>query len=107
MEKVYFDPEFYGSWVVKDLSDIYTFNYVEGDEEKIGIMTWKKGEHDGICEDDRIFGVDIYGDEFLFVLTYKPEFTKFLLNAKEPFELERLVNEKRIFFVGEKLNLVD
>jgi len=44
MEKVYFDKEFYGSWVVKNLSDMYTFNYVNTltNEEKSTILVWKR-----------------------------------------------------------------
>lgn len=106
MEKVYFDPDFFGSWVVNDLSDMYSFKYVEGDEEKTGVLTWIKGEHVGLKEDDRIFGVVIDDEEFLFVLRYESSFGKFILNSKNPLDLDRLLRNRKIFFVGEKINLV-
>lgn len=36
MEKVYFDKDFYGSWVVKDLSEFYDFKYIH--RENDGVM---------------------------------------------------------------------
>ena len=44
MNKVYFDKEFYGCWVVKELDDIYSFRYInkKTNEEFYEIISWKK-----------------------------------------------------------------
>jgi hypothetical protein len=107
MEKVYFDRDFRGSWVVKDLSDIYSFKYIQGDEEKSTLLIWEKGiEHSecGLGKDDRLYIADVGGcGDFFFVMRYVPEYSKTFLYAKEPLELSKLLKETGIFFVGETL----
>lgn len=108
MEKVYFDKEFYGSWVVKNLSDMYTFNYVNTltNEEKSAILVWKRSpvHEEGVGENERLCAVEFDGEEFFFIEKYDPEYGKFFIYSKDPLELERLFKEKNIAFVGESIN---
>ena len=55
-----------------------------------------------IGEDDRLYGVELHGEEYLFVETYKEG--KFYLYAKDNIHLERLVRDHNITFVGETKN---
>lgn len=106
MEKVYFDKEFYGSWTVKNLSDMYSFKYVntKTDEEKSAILTWKRNPHEeGVGEEERLCSVEIDGEEFLFIEKYDSENSRLVIFSKNPWELERLLKEKNIIFVGETL----
>jgi hypothetical protein len=63
MEKVYFDNEKYGKWVVKNLEDYYNFKAVnfETNEESNHILSWSRN-YDMINIDsnvDRIYDVEI------------------------------------------------
>jgi hypothetical protein len=103
MKKVYFDVS-EESWVLDDLDDIYSFKYIDimTNEESTGILTWLKvNDHTeiGIEEDDRLYGVELNGEEYLFIETY--EEGKFYLYAKDNMHLERLVRDHNIVFVGE------
>ena len=103
MKKVYFDVS-EKCWVLDDLDEMYSFKYIDimTNEEKTGILTWLKGvdyEENGIEEDDRLYGVELNGEEYLFVETY--EEGKFYLYAKDNMHLERLVRDHNIVFVGE------
>ena len=103
MKKVYFDVS-EESWVLDDLDEMYSFKYIDirTYEEKNGILTWIKGvDHveSGIEEDDRLYGVELNGEEYLFIETY--EEGKFYLYAKDNMHLERLVRDHNMVFVGE------
>lgn len=106
MKKVYFDVT-KKSWILDDLDEIYSFKYIDimTKEENTGILTWLKGvdhEENSIGEDDRLYGVELHGEEYLFVETYKEG--KFYLYAKDNIHLERLVRDHNITFVGETKN---
>lgn len=103
MKKVYFEVES-KSWVLDDLDEMYSFKYINimTNEEKTGILTWVKGvDHTemGIGEEDRLYGVELFGEEYLFVETYKEG--KFYLYAKDNMHLERLCRDHNFVFVGE------
>ncbi len=103
MKKVYFEVES-KSWVLDDLDEMYSFKYINimTNEEKTGILTWVKGvDHTemGIGEEDRLYGVELFGEEYLFVETYKEG--KFYLYAKDNMHLERLCRNHNFVFVGE------
>lgn len=106
MKKVYFDVD-KKCWVLDDLDDIYLFKYIDimTNEESTGILTWVKiNDHAeiGIGEEDRLYGVELNGEEYQFVETY--EEGKFYLYAKDNMHLERLVRDHNIVFVGETRN---
>jgi hypothetical protein len=104
MKKVYFEVES-KSWVLDDLDEIYSFKYIDimTNEERNGILTWlKRNDHSeiGIGEEDRLYGVELFDEEYLFVETYKEG--KFYLYAKDNMHLERLCRDHNVVFVGEK-----
>ena len=106
MKKVYFEVAS-KSWLIDDLDEIYSFKYIDimTNEENTGILTWLKGiDHTevGIGEEDRLYGVELFDEEYLFVETYKEG--KFYLYAKDNIHLERLVRDHNITFVGETKN---
>ena len=103
MKKVYFEVSS-KSWVLDDLDEIYSFKYIDimTNEERNGILTWlKRNDHSeiGIGEEDRLYGVELFDEEYLFVETYKEG--KFYLYAKDNTHLERLVRDHNAVFVGE------
>ena len=106
MNKVYFDKNFYGCWIVSDLDDIYTFKYIniKTNEEFNGILSWKKSvnnEDYALDDNCRLYSVDLLDDEYLFYIKYVND--KFLVNSIDKDKLESLLNEKDIIFVGETL----
>ena len=103
MKKVYFEVDS-KSWVLDDLDEIYSFKCVDvvANEEKAGRLTWlKRNDHAeiGIGEEDRLYGVELFEEEYLFVETYKEG--KFYLYAKDNMHLERLCRDHNAVFVGE------
>ena len=107
MKKVYFDVT-EKCWVLEDLDDMYSFKYIDimTNEESTGILTWLKvNDHSeiDIGEDDRLYGVELHGEEYQFVETYKEG--NFYLYAKDNMHLERLVRDHNIVFVGETRNI--
>jgi len=103
MKKVYFEADL-KSWVLDDLDEIYSFKYINimTNEEKTGILTRHKvtdHEETGIGEEDRLYGVEIFGEEYLFVEKYRDG--KFYLYAKDDMQLERLCRDHDLVFVGE------
>ena len=102
MNKVYFDKELYGCWVVSDLDDVYTFKYInkKTNEEFNGILTWKKSinnEDYALDDNCRLYSVDLLDDEYLFYIKYVND--KFLVNSIDKDKLEVLFKEKDIAFV--------
>jgi len=106
MNKVYFDKDFYGCWVVKELDDFYTFKYInrKTNEEFNGILSWKKSvnnEDYGLDDNCRLYSLDLMDDEFLFYGKYSND--RFFIYSIDKDKLESLLNEKDIIFVGETL----
>jgi len=106
MNKVYFDKEFYGCWVVKELDDIYTFKYIniKTNEEFNGILTWKKSvnnEDYGLDDNCRLYSLDLMDEEFLFYGKYIND--RFFIYSIDKDKLEKLFTEKDIAFVGSEL----
>lgn len=107
MKKVYFEVDS-KKWILDDLDEMYSFKYIDimTNEENTGILTWVKGINQietGIGEEDRLYGVELHGEEYLFVETYKEG--RFYLYAKDNMHLERLVRDHNIVFVGETKEL--
>ena len=107
MKKVYFEVAS-KSWILDDIDEMYSFKYIDimTNEEKTGILTWVKGIDNvetGIGEEDRLYGVELFDEEYLFVETYKEG--KFYLYAKDNMRLDRLCRDHNVVFVGEKRNV--
>lgn len=116
MDKVYFDPDFYGSWFVKDLDDFYHFKYVNrGDNtEHSTILTWTKDREreeelktiHNIKDDVRLYQVEIENRKINFLLVYNPDDSSFRLSpatVEDSYELDMLISETGYFFVGETI----
>jgi hypothetical protein len=109
MDKVYFNKDYYGCWWLKELTDIYSFKAVkfETNEEVETILTWTRNidlsEYDNTVV--RMYDVEIDGEKFYFLASL--EKGGYLLEPKDRFSLEKLLNEKNIFFTGEKLENPD
>jgi len=116
MEKVYFDKDFYGSWVVKDLSEFYDFKYIhrENDGVMSTILNWTKNtereeelkQKFNSKNDVRLYLAEIDGRKIYFVLRYESDFGKFLVSpatAEDVYEMDKLFNETGYIFVGETL----
>ena len=109
MDKVYFNKDYYGCWWLKELTDIYSFKAVnfQTNEEVETILTWTRNvdlsEYDGKIV--RIYDVEIYDEKYYFLVS--PEKGGYLLESKDKFSLEKLLNDKNIFFVGETLENPD
>lgn len=109
MDKVYFSKDYYGCWWLKELTDIYSFKAVkfETNEEVETILTWTRNidlsEYDNSVV--RMYDVEIDGEKFYFLASL--EKGGYLLESKDRFSLEKLLNEKNIFFTGETLENPD
>lgn len=106
MKKVYFDRD-EKRWILEDLDDLYSFKYIDiaTNEEHSAILSWHKTvdrESIKISGDERLYGAEIMGEEYLFVESY--EEGRFFLDAIDSFHLERLVRDHNFVFVGETLN---
>jgi len=108
MKKVYFDTES-KRWTLEDLDDMYSFKYINiiTNEELTAILSWHKTvdrENLNIGEDERLYGAEIMGEEYLFYENY--ENGRFFLQALDQMHLERLCRDHDFVFVGETLNKV-
>ena len=106
MKKVYFDRE-EKRWILEDLDDLYSFKYIDiaTNEEHSAILSWHKTvdrESIKISGDERLYGAEIMGEEYLFVESY--EEGRFFLDALDQFGLEKLCRDHDFVFVGEALN---
>jgi hypothetical protein len=108
MDKVYFNKDYYGCWWLKELTDIYSFKAVnfQTNEEVETILTWSRNvdlsEYDGIV---RMYDVEIDDEKYYFLVSL--EKGGYLLESKDKFSLEKLLNDKNIFFTGETLENPD
>lgn len=104
MEKVYFNKEYYGCWWLKELTDIYHFKTVhfETGKESNLFLTWTRNfDLSDYSEVVRIYDVEIDEEKFYFLVTQADG--GFILEAKDKFALEKLLNQKNIVFVGDTL----
>lgn len=109
MEKVYFNKEHFGCWWLKELTDIYHFKTVTFDtnEEKYLFLTWTRNIDLSEYSDEvvRVYDVEIESEKFYFTVTLQNN--GFILEAKDKYALERLINHKNIVFVGDTLEECD
>jgi len=109
MDKVYFNKDYYGCWWLKELTDIYSFKALnfQTNEEVETILTWTRNvdlsEYDGKIV--RMYDVEIEGEKFYFLTSLEKE--GYLLESKDKFSLEKLLNDKNLFFTGDTLENPD
>lgn len=104
MNKVYFDKEKYGQWFVEDLEDFYIFKSVnyQTNEEINQILSWSRNYplQDLASEIVRVYDVEIEDIKYYFLFRLNADGTCDVI-AEDPMKLEKLLNEKSLFFVGE------
>ena len=109
MDKVYFNKDYYGCWWLKELTDIYSFKSVnfETKEEVETILTWTRNIDLSEYDDSivRMYDVEIDGEKYYFLAS--SEKGGYLLESKDRLILEKLLNDKNIFFTGEALENPD
>ena len=109
MDKVYFNKDYYGCWWLKELTDIYSFKAVnfETKEEVETILTWTRNIDLSEYDDKivRMYDVEIEEEKFYFLASLEKE--GYLLETKDRYSLEKLLNDKNLFFTGETLENPD
>lgn len=104
--KVYFDKEHYGVWWVDETVDYYYFKAINimTNEEKEYILSWTRSID--IKEDKnvvRIYDVEIGigEDAKKYYFNFYYESNRYRVVARDPMELEKLLRETDITFVGD------
>ena len=104
MTKVYFDKEKYGIWVVEDLEDYYEFKAVDfkTNEESNHILSWSRNyDLSDRVYVDRIYDVEIDEEKYYFLFINNGNGWDVI--SENSMKLEKLLNDKNIFFTGETL----
>lgn len=103
-KKVYFDKEKYGQWFVEDLEDFYIFKSVnyQTNEEVNQILSWSRNYSLENMNADvvRVYDVEIEDIKYYFLFRLNADGTWDVI-SEDPLKLEKLLNEKSLFFVGE------
>lgn len=103
MNKVYFDKEKNGQWFVEELEDYYTFKSIntQTNEEINQILSWSRNYPLQDLSDSivRVYDVEIEDTKYYFFFKLNNE--KFDIISEDPTMLDKLLNEKSLFFVGE------
>jgi hypothetical protein len=109
MNKVYFNKDWHGCWWLKELTDIYIFKAVnfKTNEEVETILTWTRNIDLSEYNNNvvRVYDVEIDNEKFFFLVS--PEKGGYLLESKDKLVLDKLLNDKNIFFTGEILKNPD
>ena len=103
MEKVYFDKEKYGKWIVNELEDFYHFKAVDfqTNQEYYYILSWTRNYPLDDLDQDvvRVYDVEIDEEKYYFII--KPDRNCWDVIAKDKMKLEKLLNDKNLFFTGD------
>lgn len=104
MNKVYFNKQ-ENYWFVNEPEDFYSFKYVniETNEESSQILSWTRGL--GLEEYPhhiRMYDVEIEEVKYLFLM--RKQDSIYIIESESPQQLEKLINNHNIFFVGETMN---
>lgn len=105
MNKVYFNSET-KVWFVYEPEDLYTFKSVnyETNEEVKQILSWTRGYNlENYPNHIRMYDVEIEGVKYFFLM--KREELYFTIEPEDPTQLEKLVNDHKVFFVGETIQM--
>lgn len=104
MNKVYFDKEKYGQWLVDELEDYYFFKSVnfETNEETNHILSWTRNysQEELNPEIVRVYDVEIDEKKYYFFVKLNKDNTWDII-SKDALELEKLLKDKNLFFTGE------
>ena len=106
MDKVYFNKDYYGSWWLKSLEDFYSFECVNiiTNEVTSHILSWTRNVDVSVYEEDvvRVYDIEINKEKYYFLAISKND--SFILKAKNPLELEKMVNSNDLILVGTALD---
>ncbi len=107
MNKVYFNKDYYGAWWLKELEDYYSFECIDitTNEKSNQILSWTRNIDVSIYEDEsivRMYDIEIEKEKYYFFAI--PEKNSFILKPKDPYQLEKLVNNKNLILVGTTLD---
>lgn len=101
MNRVYFDKEENG-WFVDSLEDYYMFKAVDFQtkQESDHVLSWTRNYPlDGLDDVVRVYDVEIDNIKYHFLVrAYENVWS---VVQKEPMALEKLLNDKNLFFVGD------
>jgi hypothetical protein len=106
MHKVYFNEKYPKCWCLKELTDIYHFKttHFDTNQSEYLFLTWTRNidvsEYDQSVV--RVYDVEIEGEKYYFLVTQVDD--GFLLESKDKYHLEKLLNLKNISFVGDSLD---
>jgi hypothetical protein len=101
MNKVYFDSE-KKVWFVNEPEDFYSFKSVnyETNEEVKQILSWTRGvDLENYPNHIRMYDVEIEGVKYFFLM--RKDGIHYVIESENPIELESLINNHNIFFVGD------
>jgi len=101
MNRVYFDSE-KKKWFVDELEDYYMFKAVDfqSNQESDHILSWTRNYPlDGMEDVVRVYDVEI--DEIKYHFFVRPYDNIWSVTSKDPMELEKLLKDKNLFFVGD------
>jgi hypothetical protein len=105
MNKVYFDSE-KKVWFVNEPEDFYSFKSInyETNEENKNILSWTRGvDLKDYPNHIRMYDVEIDDVKYFFLM--RKEGTYYVIESENPIELENLINNHNILFVGETMNI--
>jgi hypothetical protein len=101
--KVYFKKSI-NSWWVESLLDYYMFKSVnfKTKEEKDYVLSWTRNQDIDDENIVRIYDVEVDDEKYFFMFEQVKD--GYLIEAKDSLHLEKLLNDKDIFFVGDTLD---
>jgi hypothetical protein len=106
MDKVYFNKDFYGSWWLKSIEYFYSFDCVDITTNEISnhILSWTRNIDVSVYDEEvvRVYDIEVNKEKYYFLAISKDD--AFILKAKNPLELERLVNNNNLILVGTTLD---
>lgn len=105
MNKVYFDSE-EKVWFVNEPEDFYSFKGVnyETNEEIKKILSWTRGvDFENYPNHIRMYDVEIDEIKYFFLMRRDEKSNRYIIESENPLELENLLNNHKIFFVGETM----
>lgn len=106
MNKVYFNKDYYGSWWVKELEEIFYIKTIhfQTKEEFSFIFSWTRNIDLSEYQTGpvRKYDVEIEGEKFYFLIY--PEKDGYRIESEDKMKLEKLLKDKNIVFVGYDLD---
>lgn len=104
MNKVYFDKE-KKTWFVNEPEDFYSFMSIncETNKKENQIISWSRGfDLKNYPNHIRMYDVEIKKTKYFFLMWTNG--LKYIIEPEDPTALQKLINDEKIFFVGDTLN---